>query len=86
MPPASFVTLLQSLLTQIYLYLGEYAPRGGEPMLNLDMAKHLVDTLGMLEEKTKGNLTPDEQRLLDTALHETRMRYVNVASQFLGPN
>jgi hypothetical protein len=81
-PEASFATLVNSLMTQVLLYLGELAPRGVEPQVNLDMAKFNVDLLAVLEEKTKGNLTPDEQKLLDTALYETRMRYVQVASQY----
>jgi hypothetical protein len=85
MPPASFGTLVQSLLTQSLFYLGELSPAGAEPTINLDMAKHQIDTLTMLEEKTQNNLTDDEKRLLDTALYETRMRYVNVASQFINP-
>ena len=75
-------TLVNSLMTQVLLYLGELAPRGAEPQVNLDMAKFNIDLLGVLEEKTKGNLTPDEQKLLDTALYETRMRYVQIASQY----
>lgn len=81
-PPASFSTLVQSLVTQVLFYLGELATRGGEPAVNLDMAKHQIDMLSVLEEKTKGNLAPEEKALLDAALYETRMRYVNVASQF----
>jgi hypothetical protein len=81
-PEASFATLVNSLMTQVLLYLGELAPRGVEPQVNLDMAKFNVDLLAVLEEQTKGNLTPDEQKLLDTALYETRMRYVQVASQY----
>jgi len=83
LPPASFATLVHSLMTQALLYLGDLAPRGGEPVVNLDMAKHYIDTLAVLEEKTANNLTPEEKRLLDTALYETRMRYVSVASQFI---
>jgi hypothetical protein len=85
MPPPSFSTLVQSVVTQALFYLGDLTPRGGEPMLNLDMAKHQIDLLGILEEKTTNNLSPDEKRLLDAALYETRMRYISVASQFLGP-
>ena len=81
-PEASVGTLVNSLMTQVLLYLGELAPRGVEPQVNLDMAKFNIDLLGVLEEKTKGNLAPDEQKLLDTALYETRMRYVQVASQY----
>ncbi len=82
MPPASFPTLVQSILTQILFYLGDLTQRGSEPNVTLDMAKHLIDILGILEEKTRGNLTEEEKQLLDTALYETRMRYVSVASQF----
>jgi hypothetical protein len=83
LPPPSFATLVQSIVTQILYYLGDLSTRGGEPSLNLDMAKHQIDTLGVLEEKTKGNLTDEEQHLLDAALYETRMRYVAVASQMV---
>jgi hypothetical protein len=82
MPEASFPTLVNSLVTQILLYLGDLSPRGAEPQVNLDMAKFNVDLLGVLEDKTKGNLTSEEQKLLDNALYETRMRYVSVASQY----
>jgi len=82
MPPASFSTLVQSLLTQALFYLGDLSARGAEPTVNLEMAKHQIDTLGVLEEKTKGNLSEDEQKLMDTVLYEARMRYVSVAAQF----
>jgi hypothetical protein len=83
LPQASFATLVQSVVTQALFHLGELSVRGGEPVVNLDMAKHQIDTLGVLEEKTANNLTPDEKRLLDAALYETRMRYVSVASQYI---
>jgi len=81
MPPASVATLVQSLMTQALYYLGELNTGGAEPMMNLDVAKHQIDTLAVLDEKMKGNLSPDEQQLLDSALYETRMRFVSVASQ-----
>jgi len=81
-PPANFATLVQSILTQILFYLGDLTTRGAEPNVNLDMAKHQIDILGVLEEKSRGNLSEDEKKLLDTALYEARMRYVSVASQF----
>jgi hypothetical protein len=83
--PASFASLVQTVMTQALYYLGDLAGRGGQGMVDLDMAKHQVDTLAVLEEKTKNNLTDDEKRLLDTALYEVRMRYVSVASQFQAP-
>ena len=76
---------MQSLVTQALFYLGDLAPRGHEPTLNLDMAKHQIDMLGVLEEKSVNNLSPEEKQLLDAALYETRNRYISVASQFLGP-
>lgn len=82
LPEASFEALVQSIVTQMLYYLGELATRGGEPVVNLDMAKHNIDTLGMLEEKTKGNLTEEEKQMLDAALYEARMRFVSVASRY----
>lgn len=83
-PPASFAMLVQSILTQVLFHLGDLSNRGSEPTLNMDMAKHQIDTLGVVEEKTRGNLSADEQRLLDAALYEARMRYVAVAQQMIG--
>ena len=82
-PQANFASIVQSLWTQAMLYLGELAPSGGEPMLNLDMAKYQFDLLSILESKTKGNLNEEEQRLLDAAIYETSSRFINVASQFI---
>ena len=83
MPPASFAGIVSFLVTQALFYLGDIAPRGGEPIVNLDMAKQHIDMLAILEEKTKGNLTEEEKKLLDSALYEVRMRYVSVASQYI---
>jgi hypothetical protein len=81
-PEASFPTLVQQMMTQAFFYLGEIAYRGQPPMLDLDMARYQHDLLTMLEEKTASNLTPDEQKFLDTALHEVRTRFVRVASEY----
>jgi hypothetical protein len=83
LPAASFATLVQSLLTQALFYLGDLAMQGAEPTVNLDMAKHQLDTLAVLEEKTQGNLTAEEQRMLDGGLYEVRARYVAVASEYV---
>jgi len=82
LPQAGMSSLVNSLLTQVLLYLGEIATASG-PMVDLDRARHQLDTLAMLEDKTKNNLTEDEQKQLDSALYEARMRFVNVASQYL---
>src|SRR3954451_12920632 len=80
---ASFGTLVQSQMTQAMFYLGELVAPGQAPVLNLDMAKHHLDMLHVLEEKTVNNLTEDKQRLLDHALYDLRTRFVAVASQYL---
>ena len=83
LPPPNFSSLVQSMVTQVLYYLGELSPGGNESPPNLDMAKHKLELLTMLEEKTANNLAPEEKDVLDHGLYETRMRYVNVASQFL---
>jgi hypothetical protein len=55
--------------------------KAGEGPFNLDAAKHQIDTLGVLEDKTRGNLTEAEQKLHGTHLYETRTRYIGVVSQ-----
>jgi hypothetical protein len=55
-------------------------PETGQPLQNLDLAKHYIDLMAVLEEKTRGNITDDERRLLDTLLYELRMGYVSAAS------
>jgi hypothetical protein len=85
LPAPGFGSLVQSIMTQILYYLGELPASGGQATMDLDLAKHHLDTLSMLEEKTKNNLAPEEQNMLDAALYETRTRFVNVASQLLGP-
>ncbi len=82
-PVAGFTTLIQSILTQTLFYLGDLAPRGTEPQVDLDMAKYQLDTLTMLESKTLNNLDAEEKSSLDVALHEGRMRFIAVASQYI---
>ncbi len=83
LPEPSFMTLVQTLASQALLYMGGMAMAGGESMVDLDTAKHQIDLMAVLEEKTKGNLTPEEQATLDSVLYETRMRYVSVASRYI---
>ena len=56
-------------------------PAVGKPEIRLDWAKHFVDMLGVLEEKTKGNLSPQDDALLNNTLHELRMAFVAIKSQ-----
>jgi len=81
MPEAGFSTLVQTLATQAAFFLSsERDPRSGRSLQNLDLAKHHIDLLAVVEEKTKGNLTDEEKRLLDTILYELRVAYVSATS------
>ena len=76
----NFGAFLMSLSTEALVHLGEMAdPSGGEPHRDLGMAQQLIDILGMLREKTRGNLDHDEQALLDAILFDLRMKYVEIA-------
>lgn len=79
LPEVNFSTFIFSLSSTALYHLGEIAdPQTGERKQDLPLAKHSIDTLGMLREKTKGNLTQDEERLLDSILTELRLRYVKL--------
>ena len=56
-------------------------PATGEANVNRPMAKHFIDTLAMLQEKTQGNLTEEESAHLRDALHQLRMAYVAMADK-----
>jgi Domain of unknown function (DUF1844) len=76
----SFGAFLMSLSTEALVHLGEMSdPSGGQPQCDLAMAQQLIDILGMLREKTRGNLDHDEQALLDAILFDLRMKYVEIA-------
>ena len=77
MPKVDFFTFVLSLSSSAIMHLGEFPEQeGGEPKVNLPMAKQTIDILTMLEEKTKGNLTKDEEKILKDLLFECRMKYV----------
>jgi hypothetical protein len=81
-PPASFPMFLTTLATQAMVTLGQIAnPVTGKAEVDLPYARHLIDTLQMLEEKTRGNLTPDESGMLSDLLHDLRLTYVAVRDQ-----
>jgi hypothetical protein len=81
MPPANFNALVQTLATQAAFFMSDQVdPETGASIQNLELAKHNIDLLRVLEEKTKGNLTDEEKRLLETLLYELLMAYVSAAS------
>jgi hypothetical protein len=82
LPPATLSMLMTSLGMQAMVALGLVVATAGEvPKPRLNEARHLIDTLALLEEKTAGNRTVDESALLESLLHELRMSFVAVQSQ-----
>jgi hypothetical protein len=78
-PPAmSFDQLIQSVYLTAMMQLGGATPEGQQPQVDLMGARQSIDMLGVLTEKTKGNLTPDENRLLESALFELRMAFLEI--------
>lgn len=79
MPPASFPMLISTLATQAMASMGMLPdPRTGEASAHKPMAKHFIDTLGILQEKTEGNLAEEEATMLRDTLHQLRMAYMAV--------
>ena len=77
--PASFVNFLSMLATNAASALGAVPnPATGKRTLDLETGKYWLDVLGMIQEKTKGNLHPQESRLLDGLLGDLRMQYVQL--------
>ena len=76
--PASFISLIMSLASNAAASLGMMPhPVTGETGVDLKTAKHWIDVLGMLEQKTKGNLDPQEEQMLEGLLADLRMQYVS---------
>ena len=77
LPEINFSSFLFSLGTSALMHLGEVPDSLSEKIdRNLPLAKQNIDLLGMLREKTRGNLTPDEEKLLDHLLADLRWRYI----------
>lgn len=77
LPPASFSTLVTLLATQAMAALGKVAdPQSGEAVVRLPLAKHFIDSLEVLLEKTQGNLSELEKGMLESMLFELRLLYV----------
>ena len=80
-PPVTFSSFVISLGSSSLILMGEQLDPQQSPMpVNLPQAKEIIDLLSVLEDKTKGNLTPDEQTVLRDMLYALRMKYVTLAS------
>ena len=83
-PPAAinFASFIFSLGRSAFIHLGEEPdPTTGERQVSLPLAQETIDILSLLEEKTKGNLTPEEAQLVKNILYALRMRFVELASK-----
>ena len=82
LPPVDFISYLANLVETGRLYLeGIRNPETDEVVTNLPLVKHIIDTIEMLEKKTKGNLTAPEANFLANTLYELRMGYVRAISR-----
>jgi hypothetical protein len=72
LPAVTFSTFVVSLATSAMGNMGE----GPSGTMDLDIARHSIDILGLLRDKTKGNLDDEESKLLETVLYEARMKYL----------
>jgi hypothetical protein len=79
MPPADFQALVGTMVTQALMYMGAFPdPETGRAIVSLEHARFHIDLLGVLNEKTKNNLTPEEAADLAQALNELRVRFVEI--------
>ena len=80
LPEVNFSSFLLSLSSSTLLHLGEIAdPQSGEKKKDLALAKQSIDIIVLLKDKTKGNLTQEEEKLLDHLLYDLRMRFVKAS-------
>jgi hypothetical protein len=82
-PPASFEYLVATFRFQAEMQLGllNFGDEKDKAEPNLDLARHFIDTLAMLQEKTRGNLSLEEKRLLENTVTELRFRFVQAAGK-----
>jgi|SRR5690242_14136181 hypothetical protein len=82
LPPASFNFIVLSLRAQAEMQLGlMHFGDDPKPDPDLQMARHSIDLMSVLAEKTKGNLTLEEQRMLENSLTELRFRFVQISDE-----
>jgi hypothetical protein len=78
LPEADFTTLIFSLSSTALFHIGDIAdPETGKKTVDLSLAKHAIDTISMLQEKTSGNLSGEEKKFTESVLADLRWRFVN---------
>jgi len=85
-PPLTFEHLVQQFYVTAMLQMGAGAPEGQQPRVDIMGARATIDLLGILAEKTRGNLTVAEDRMLQTVLFEARMAFLELTSMMKMPN
>ena len=81
LPEINFSSLIFSLSSTALFHLGELPdPQTNEKKKDVPLAKHAIDTIAMLKEKTAGNLTGDEEKFMENVLTDLRLRYVKEKS------
>jgi len=77
LPPPSFSLLVATFASQAMVAFGHAPnPIDGKTEVRLELARHAIDMLDILEQKTKGNLTPEEAAMLESVLHQLRLAFV----------
>ncbi|MCU1238887.1 MAG: hypothetical protein JWP63_6854 [Candidatus Solibacter sp.] len=83
LPQPSFAFIVLSMRAQCEMQLGlmHFGAADEKPEPNLDLARHTIDLMAILQEKTKGNLSLEEQRMLENSVTELRFRYVQISDE-----
>jgi Domain of unknown function (DUF1844) len=84
-PPVTFEQLVQQFYLSAMIQMGAGAQEGQRPRVDILGAKQTIDLLGVLAEKTKGNLTPTEDRMLQAVLFEARMAFLELTNMISMP-
>ena len=80
LPEITFTNLILSISTSALIQLGEIEdPISKTPSKNLPLAKQTIDLIGMLKDRTKGNLSPEEEKMVQHILYDLRIRYVKAS-------
>lgn len=78
--PVRFEEIISLLVSQALVYMGAFPdPKSGRAVVSLELSRVYIDMLAVLEEKTKGNLTPEEASLLSRTLNELRLEFVELS-------
>ncbi len=82
MPEVTFSAFVMSLNTSVLFHLGVIEdPATGKKEIDLDLARHGIDTLTLIQQKTTGNLSNDEEEMLKNILYDLKIRFVQTAKQ-----